>query len=264
MKTNDRIIGGINKSSTDRAVELYQNIVKGRIWKTDSTTAEVVKLAENASRDVQIAFANELAIICERLQINAFTVIELANHHPRVEILQPGCGVGGHCLPIDPWFLVENHPKAQIIPASRTVNEYMPKHVSQLAFSAIRRHRKLSESTITVFGLAYKSDVDDVREAPSKSIVNLLKKEKVEVRGYDKLVKTSEFVNVIENPIESVINSDCVIITINHSHFLSLDWKNLSNKMRTPILIDCSNFFEEAPEGFEYYAVGKPSTSIDG
>jgi len=165
LVSNDRIIGGLSWTCADKALELYRSFVMGTCYVTDARTAELVKLAENAFRDVNIAFANELSMICERLEVDVWAVRELANRHPRVEILRPGAGVGGHCIAVDPWFIVHSAPEqAQLIRTARLVNDAKPGHV-------IERVRQLASRfkapIIACYGLTYKPDVDDVRESPA-------------------------------------------------------------------------------------------------
>jgi UDP-N-acetyl-D-mannosaminuronic acid dehydrogenase len=258
MQFNDRIIGGINQESTSRACDLYKLISKGEILATDSTTAETVKLVENASRDVSIAFANETALICEKLGVNVFDVIKFANQHPRVSILQPGTGVGGHCLPIDPWFLIEKFSSAKIIPSARYVNDFMPKHVFDLVKMAVKYKRKLRESKIVILGLAYKADVDDTRESPSAAISHYLKEAGAHVVGYDPLVSNCDFLQTESSVEAAVKEADCLILVVNHAQFQSINWQKTRRKMRTPILLDGSNFFSNPPEGYLYIGLGKP------
>tara|TARA_B110000240_G_scaffold174071_1_gene200269 strand:+ start:1492 stop:2700 length:1209 start_codon:yes stop_codon:yes gene_type:complete len=172
---NDRVIGGVNEASTDKAVAFYSKYVEGDLHKTNARTAEMCKLVENSSRDVQIAFANELSLICDKADINVWELIKLANKHPRVNILQPGCGVGGHCIAVDPYFIVSDYPlESKIIGTAREVNNYKSfwcaekVQTSKLEFE-IKYGRKPS---IALMGLAFKPNIDDLRESPAKYIVN--------------------------------------------------------------------------------------------
>ncbi|WP_099299032.1 UDP-N-acetyl-D-mannosamine dehydrogenase [Corynebacterium dentalis] len=168
MKENDRVVGGINPQSAEAARALYSRFCSGEIMLTDSKTAEMVKLVENSFRDVNIAFANELSLICESLNVNVWKLIEMANHHPRVKILTPGPGVGGHCIAVDPWFLVEAVPsQARLIRTAREVNDAKPGQVVAKISQLIENHGVLS---IGLLGLAFKADIDDLRESPSVSI----------------------------------------------------------------------------------------------
>ncbi len=172
---NDRVIGGINPESTDKAVEFYSAFVKGKLHRTNARTAEMCKLTENSSRDAQIAFANELSIICDKAGINVWELIELANKHPRVNILQPGCGVGGHCIAVDPWFIVTDYPEqAQFIKRARETNDYKADWCANKVLTACREfvERNGREPVVACMGLAFKPDIDDLRESPAKYIAS--------------------------------------------------------------------------------------------
>ncbi|MGP5011502.1 nucleotide sugar dehydrogenase, partial [Psychrobacter glacincola] len=172
----DRIIGGMTKESTNKAKEVYRIFVEGELLETNSRTAEMAKLTENASRDVSIAFANELSIISDKLDINVWELIELANHHPRVNILQPGAGVGGHCIAVDPWFIVNQNPdEAKIIRAAREINDSKPDWVINKINAEIDKLKEqgIEKPTVALLGLAFKPNIDDLRESPA---VNIAKK----------------------------------------------------------------------------------------
>ena len=170
---NDRVIGGINPESTDKAIEFYSQFVQGTLHKTNCKTAEMCKLTENSSRDVQIAFANELSLICDKAGINVWELIELANKHPRVNILQPGAGVGGHCIAVDPYFITADFPyESQLISKAREINNYKSFWCAEKVHNAILRfelehHRK---PIVAMMGLAFKPNIDDWRESPAKCI----------------------------------------------------------------------------------------------
>lgn len=168
LKSNDRIIGGQSKEATRRATEIYASFCKGQLLATDDVTAEMAKLTENSFRDVNIAFANELSVISDRLGINVWELINLANHHPRVNILQPGPGVGGHCIAVDPWFIVSAAPEeSQLIHTARKVNDGKPNWVLGKVMEAAQ---KSANNVIAVLGLAFKANIDDLRESPSLDI----------------------------------------------------------------------------------------------
>lgn len=172
---NDRVIGGINEASTRKAVEFYSTFVKGALHPTNSRTAEMCKLTENSSRDVQIAFANELSLICDKAGINVWELIELANKHPRVNILRPGCGVGGHCIAVDPYFLTAMFPEqARIIADARAINNYKADWCAQKVENAILRFRLDSgrRPVVAMMGVAFKPDIDDLRESPARHIID--------------------------------------------------------------------------------------------
>ena len=172
---NDRVIGGVNEASTNKAISFYKQFVKGELHATNARTAEMCKLTENSSRDVQIAFANELSLICDKADINVWELIRLANKHPRVNILQPGCGVGGHCIAVDPYFIVSDYPmESKIIGTAREVNNYKSfwcaeKIQNEKLKFELEKGRK---PKVALMGLAFKPNIDDLRESPAKYIVN--------------------------------------------------------------------------------------------
>ena len=171
---NDRVIGGLTPESTDKAIEFYSQFVKGELHKTNSRTAEMCKLTENSSRDVQIAFANELSLICDKAGINVWELIELANKHPRVNILQPGCGVGGHCIAVDPYFITSDYPEeSRIIATARSINNYKSSWCAEKVKSSMLEFELKNgrKPTVAMMGLAFKPNIDDLRESPAKNIV---------------------------------------------------------------------------------------------
>lgn len=179
--SNDRIVGGITKRCADAACQLYSLFVKGQCLITNARTAEMCKLTENSFRDVNIAFANELSTICDKLDINVWELISLANHHPRVNILQPGPGVGGHCIAVDPWFIVSSCPEeARIIRAAREINDSKPSWVIDKINKEVIRYlqanpnKTINDITIACYGLAFKPDIDDLRESPALAITKRL------------------------------------------------------------------------------------------
>lgn len=181
---NDRVIGGMSPRCSERAVELYSCFVKGECVVTNARTAEMVKLTENSCRDVQIAFANELSVICNKLEIDVWELISLANRHPRINILQPGPGVGGHCIAVDPWFIVSKTPEeAKLIRTAREVNDSKPEWVINKVKVAVTEYLQSNPETtakkitIACYGLAFKADIDDLRESPALEITHRLAKE---------------------------------------------------------------------------------------
>jgi UDP-N-acetyl-D-mannosaminuronic acid dehydrogenase len=173
---NDRIIGGLTPRCSERAAALYRVFVKGELLVSNARTAEMCKLTENSYRDVNIAFANELSIICDKLGINVWELVRLANHHPRVKILQPGAGVGGHCIAVDPWFIVDKNPEeARLIRTAREVNDSKPQWVANKVYEAVARSgRAAADMTIALMGLAFKPNIDDLRESPALQIAETL------------------------------------------------------------------------------------------
>ena len=229
---NDRIVGGINDPSTLAAADFYKSFVRGEVLQTDSRTAEMAKLTENSFRDVNIAFANELSLICDKEGINVWNLISLANRHPRVNILQPGPGVGGHCIAVDPWFIVARNPDlARLIRAARVVNDSKPEWVIAKVKAAAD---KLKKPVIGCLGLAFKADVDDLRESPSLDIVRKLKQERIGelLVAEPNLAKHPDF-NLL--PYEEVVaKSDIILLLVDHKPFRKLKAADLKEK----ILID--------------------------
>ena len=175
LEHNDRVIGGMNDASTDKAIAFYAQFVKGQLHRTNCKTAELCKLTENSSRDVQIAFANELSLICDKAGINVWELIALANKHPRVNILQPGCGVGGHCIAVDPYFITADYPaESRIIADAREVNNYKSLWCAEKVKNAMLTFEKdhKRKPVVAMMGLAFKPNIDDLRESPAKQIVS--------------------------------------------------------------------------------------------
>lgn len=234
---NDRVIGGIDRESAEKARELYSTFVEGKIYLTDATTAEMVKLVENTYRDVNIALANELAIICEKLDIDAWKVIKLANKHPRVNLHKPGPGVGGHCLPVDPWFIVEKFPEeARLMRLSREINDGQPRHVFEL-IAEMTQHIQLPK--VAILGLSYKGNVDDTRESPTWELLRLLEESGYVVALHDPHVDSDKVELAILE--EAVQGADCAVIMADHEEFMYLDPVELGKLMRTKQIIDTRN-----------------------
>lgn len=228
---NDRVIGGMSKRCSQRSVELYKTFVMGECVVTNARTAEMAKLTENSCRDVQIAFANELSIICDKLSIDVWELISLANRHPRINILQPGPGVGGHCIAVDPWFIVSNTPEeAKIIHTARNVNDSKPVWVIgkiKLAiadFILANPTKKLEDVTISCYGLSFKPDIDDLRESPALKIVkelSLLYPSKINAvePNINQLPNNLENIRLVDQ--DTALNSDIHIVLVGHSEFNS-------------------------------------------
>lgn len=232
----DRVVGGVDSASTERACAFYANFVQGRILTTDARTAELVKLAENAYRDVNIAYANELSLVCDRLDIDVMTLIELANHHPRVDILRPGPGVGGHCIAVDPWFIVASVPDAtRLIPTARQVNDAKPGFVVSRIEAAAS---KFDQPVIVCLGLAFKADVDDLRGSPSVEIVRRLAANSdcrilaVEPHIAKLPPLLENFVNVDLVSLPAAIEqADLVVSLVNHREFDMIVQADLAGKV---------------------------------
>lgn len=238
MVNNDRIAGGFDEKSSDLTLEVYKSFVKGNIYKTNIRTAEFVKLMENTFRDVNIALASEFAILSSEMGINVHEAIQLANRHPRVNILNPGPGVGGHCIAVDPWFLTENTINAKLINSAREVNDGMPSYVLSMAKKMLDA-QNIKNPTITIFGVAYKPNIDDTRETPALKLIKLCEKEGWNVKIYDPLVKNFEY------PLLSLENaakgSDLIIIETAHDQFKDMDYELLSSLVRNKNILDSVN-----------------------
>ena len=232
LKNNDRIIGGRTEKASEIAKSIYDKVLQsGKCLVTDDLTAEMCKLTENTFRDVNIAFANELSIICDKMGINVFELIKLANCHPRVNVLTPGVGVGGHCIAVDPWFIYEQFPEeAKVILASRERNENKPRFVAEKVCSNIEKGQK-----VAILGLSYKPDVDDLRESPSIELCSILKDKGVSVIACEPFA-TNEEINGIPNlSLEDALNqADYVVVSIGHTIF-----KENSDKIRAKNHYDC-------------------------
>ena len=239
MVHNDRIMGGIDNESAESARSVYSSYVQGRIYLTDVTTAEFVKLIENTYRDISIAIANEFAQVAEDYGVNVWEAINLANKHPRVNILQPGPGVGGHCIAVDPWFLTECSAKTGLIQLSREINDSMPNYVIHLVREMLGNIR---EPTLTVFGASYKNDISDTRETPALKFIQLAENEGYKVKCYDPHVSTFEY--PVLSLDEAVRDSDCIVLITGHDLFKRIDPATLS--MRHRYLIDTRNHLDRA------------------
>jgi UDP-N-acetyl-D-mannosaminuronic acid dehydrogenase len=231
---NPRVIGGITRKCAQRAASLYKIVAKGECRVTNARTAELAKLTENAFRDVNIAFANELSFICDRMKVNVWDLIELANLHPRVNILQPGPGVGGHCIAVDPWFIVATNPdEARLIRQARIINDEKPAFVCG---KVRQRASELKNPVIACLGLSYKKDVDDLRESPAVEIVRRLAEEKV-----GELLVVEPHISRLPAELESlglklhdfdraVERANLVLLLVDHMSFLQVDRDMLKDK----------------------------------
>jgi UDP-N-acetyl-D-mannosaminuronic acid dehydrogenase len=251
---NDRVIGGINKESAEKAKEIYRSFSKGNIYITDLKTAEFVKLAENTYRDVNIAFSNELLMLCRDYGIDIWDVIEIANRHPRVNILTPGPGVGGHCIPIDPWFILEgSSAKDTLIEKAREVNDRMPGIVSDIAIGLLK---KINDPKITILGASYKENVDDTRESPTIKLVEILKKRGLSVAIYDPVASCFKY--ELSSLDDSLKGSDLLILMVGHSVFKDIDFSRAAGLMRNRKVLDTRNFYKceyIESHSFKYFAI---------
>ena len=225
---NDRVIGGLDEESTKKAQEFYSQFVKGTLHPTNARTAEMCKLTENSSRDVQIAFANELSLICDKAGINVWDLINLANKHPRVNILQPGCGVGGHCIAVDPYFITADFPaESNLIKSAREINNYKSFWSAEKVKNAmlefeLRNHRK---PTVAMMGLAFKPDIDDLRESPAKQIVSKVMQScnNADILVVEPNVKSHNVFKLTDYK-EAYDKADIVVFLTGHTPFKSLPY----------------------------------------
>jgi UDP-N-acetyl-D-mannosaminuronic acid dehydrogenase len=229
---NDRVIGGINEASSDKAIEFYTHFVKGKLHKTNARTAEMCKLTENSSRDAQIAFANELSMICDKAEINVWELIELANKHPRVNILQPGCGVGGHCIAVDPWFIISDFPEqANIIKRARETNNYKSDWCYNRVLETCQEFTNTNsrEPIIACMGLAFKPNIDDLRESPAKYITSrIISEARADVLVVEPNVEMHKSFNLM-NYKEAYKKADIVVWLVNHLEFKNIE--TIKNKI---------------------------------
>lgn len=226
---NDRIIGGIDDASTEKAAEFYGSFVTGKLLKTTCRTAETAKLVENAFRDTNIAFANELSLLSDKLNLDVWELIRLANHHPRVNILNPGPGVGGHCIAVDPWFLVDCAPEVtNLIRTAREVNEAKPHWVVE---RVVAKAERFKNPTIACLGLAYKPDIDDLRESPAVEIVKELQQRNLgELKIVEPNLESHDLFDLIS--LDSALEeADIVLILVGHQPFLSIAGAKLAEKI---------------------------------
>ncbi|MCL0090483.1 nucleotide sugar dehydrogenase [Dehalococcoidia bacterium] len=207
---NDRVIGGLNGKAAEMAKEIYASFVKGNLYLTDDVTAELVKLIENTYRDVNIALANEFAAVAEGLEVDIMQAVELANKHPRVNILKPGIGTGGHCIPIDPWFIKQVDPvNSRLIHTARLINDEVPYKIA----AKIRRTLKdIRNPQIIALGVTYKPDTYDTRNSPALKIVNLLREDGYQVKAYDPLAEGYQYTSIREVAREA----DCLVVLVEH------------------------------------------------
>jgi len=258
----DRVIGGLDKESLRRAVKIYSKITKGKLHTTDLTTAEVVKTAENAYRDVQIAFANEVALICEKLGVDAFEARRLVNTCPFRDMHVPGAGVGGHCLPKDPWLLVQSgigsNPK--LIPTARAVNDSMPFHMLDLVYDALTEAgRRLEDSVVVVLGASFLQDTGDSRNSPSLPVIESLRQAK-ELRVHDPHQTEVGGVEATKDAKKALSGADLAVFMVSHKQYKTLTPSALKKLMRTPVVVDGRNMFSPermAKAGIVYRGVGK-------
>jgi UDP-N-acetyl-D-mannosaminuronic acid dehydrogenase len=275
----DRIVGGVDPESTRRGIELYRHIVKANLHATDALTAEVAKVTENAYRDVNIAFANEVALICESLGVNVHDVRRFVNSlpndnsnpsaNPYRNMHTPGAGVGGHCLPKDSWLLkygLDSYGSFKfnptIITGSRYLNDSMPLHMKQLAVEALREKGvKLKDAKIAILGVAFLENSDDIRNTPAEPLYNLLKTECKSLIAHDPYVKEYEDMKITSNLDDVIKGKDCIMVATRHREYLQLKPEEVKKLMRTPVIVDGRNVFDQMEclkLGFSFRGVGLP------
>ena len=273
-----RVIGGGCQEANEKAKFLYGKVVKKQLQITDTLTAELTKCIENAYRDVNIAFANEMALLCEDFNRNIFEIINLINHRHDRMMHYPGSGVGGHCLTKDPWLLLYgfnryterlNESKIKIIPDSRKINDFMPYHMIELMENVFREsHRLVDNIKIVLLGVSYKANTDDTRNTPTENIVKVLKSRyhshNIVYIAHDPYVKERNYnlTELTKDFDKAVINADVLLFTTNHSEYYNINLDELKKKVKTPIIIDGRNIFDKKvveEKGFIYRKVGEGS-----
>ena len=259
LVSNDRIIGGINEESARQTTELYKSFVEGEMHETDATTAELVKVMENTYRDVNIAFANELAKISLNIGVNVWEAIKLANFHPRVNIHFPGPGVGGHCIAVDPWFLVELDPEqAKIIHLARQTNDGMPSYTAQLT-ADILNAKGIKDPKIAVLGLAFKGNIDDMRESPSVEVVEQMCERQMNLMAFDPHIKVNNLPEQTQTIDEALSGASAILILTDHQAFKNIDPEDIKDQMKNHIIIDTKNCIDRVKwesAGFDVYVLG--------
>jgi UDP-N-acetyl-D-mannosaminuronic acid dehydrogenase len=242
LENNDRAIGGLNRSSAEKAASFYSLFVRGDLHLTNSRTAEMCKLVENSYRDTNIAFANELSIICDKAGINVWQLIELANKHPRVKILSPGPGVGGHCIAVDPWFIVHDFPdETKIIRAAREVNNFKTEWVIEKVIKETNlfasKHKR--QPIIACLGLSFKPDIDDLRESPALEITNRLIELNFQVLPVEPNIENSKGLQLSDQD-DAIAKADILLFLVGHKIFKEIMPETIKNK----ILLDVCGLFK--------------------
>ncbi|WP_404459632.1 nucleotide sugar dehydrogenase [Sutcliffiella horikoshii] len=249
---NTRIVGGLTPEATEKAADVYRTVVKGEIIKTDATTAEMTKLMENTFRDVNIALANELVKISKKLGINAYDVIEFANKHPRVNLHLPGPGVGGHCLAVDPYFIVEKAPEeAKLIQTSRDINNSMPAFVVKNIKEILH---DVENAKVSIFGVTYKGNIDDYRESPALEIIEMLQNDSsIELSIYDPHVPNESAPFELVSKETAIKDSNLIVVLSDHNEFKTLLSDEILNGMQTKIVFDTKGVCKNSPSDVTLY-----------
>lgn len=232
LEFNSRTVGADDEEIGYKVIDLYKSFCKAEIVLTDIKSAEMSKVVENTFRDINIAFANELAIICREAGLDVYEIIRIANKHPRVNILQPGPGVGGHCIPVDPWFLIGDYPNhTKLITSARKVNDRMPNYIYNRILEIMAEHNIDDFSKVGLYGLSYKQNVDDVRESPTLQLLNVIKEKGQKTPNvYDPYIKNNIVDGQVQNIDRFIQNSEIIVIMISHSNLLN-DLSILNNKI---------------------------------
>lgn len=262
---NARVVGGVTPESARAGRDLYATFVKGQIVETDATTAEMVKLMENTTRDVNIAIANEFARLAEKFGVDVWEAIRLANLHPRIDILSPGPGVGGHCISVDPWFFVETAPElTPLIYNARKVNDDQPRFVVDRVRQALG---KLKDKRIAALGLAYKPDVDDLRESPAVEVVRLLQQEGAQVKAWEPFKPNAglEGINMSPTLEDSLRGADAILLLVKHTEFVRLDPAEIAAKTPARAAMDTVNGWNRETwlkAGFQFHRLGDKKSPV--
>jgi len=257
---NARVIGGIDQPSAEAGRDLYRKIVKGDIILTDATTAEMIKLMENTSRDINIAIANEFSRLAQKFDVDIWEAIEIANLHPRVEILRPGVGVGGHCISVDPWFLVEAAPEtAQLIKTARNINDEQPAFVADLIEKAAGG---LAGKKVAFLGLAFKPNVDDIRESPAVHLAYHLQTRGCKLSAYEPFKENAGLTGIhqVTNLEDALLDADIILLAVGHEQFKDLDPQLMHDKTKANLVFDAVNSWDKAAwenAGFQFMGLAR-------
>jgi UDP-N-acetyl-D-mannosaminuronic acid dehydrogenase len=257
---NPRVIGGVDRASAEAGRDLYRAFVKGDIILTDATTAEMVKLMENTSRDINIAIANEFSRLAEQFNVDIWEAISIANRHPRVDILRPGVGVGGHCISVDPWFLVEAAPETtRLIRTAREVNDAQPAFVAELVEKA---SGGLEDKVVCQLGLAFKPNVDDLRESPAEKLAQLLTEKGAHVRAYEPFKPNAGIAGIeqVDSLEAALIQADVVLLAVAHDQFRDLKPQEVRGMNQAEVVFDAVRAWDQADwekAGFRFYGLAR-------
>ncbi len=260
LVANARVIGGVDRASAEAGRDLYRTFVEGEIILTDATTAEMVKLMENTSRDFNIAIANEFARLAQKFDVDIWEAIGIANLHPRVQILQPGVGVGGHCISVDPWFLVEAAPEtARLIKTAREVNDAQPAYVTDLVE---RASNGLEDKIVCQLGLSFKPNVDDLRESPAVRLAQLLTEKGAQVLAYEPFKPDAGIAGIeqVDSLEAALIEADVVLLAVAHDQFRDLKPQEIRGKTQAEVVFDAVRAWDKADwegAGFRFYGLAR-------